>query len=195
MASDNDDPLSALTGTNLTSLELLLITRYGMTSAEAAAEVAESTRIRAAADEIKGKPISEWPPFEVRWDLAPTSYFHALDGEEPGHVKPDDLALVWARLEDLDRVLQCYNLRTADEVWSVGDPSKAARVIVHWSEGRAMTPVWITPTTTGTVGIVGGNHRLAVVRAKGEATLPLLVRTTELCAVRAVLPTLSPPNG
>jgi hypothetical protein len=189
----DDDPLAALAGTTLTSEELLLITR-GMTPEQAAAEVAEHTRIRSAAEKIQGKPILEWPPFEVKWDLSPTSYFHALDGGEPAHIKPGELELFWTSLEALDRVLQAYNLRTLDEVWAVGAPSKAARAIVHWSEGRLMTPVWVTPTAPGKLGIVGGNHRLAVARAKRVKHLPLLIRTEELATVLELLPRISPPK-
>ena len=159
----------------------------GMTPEEAKAHAAEQQRVAKAATNIQGKPVAQWPPFEVSWDLSPASYHHALDGAKPKHVKPGELVLVWARLEDLDPVLQAYNLRTADEVWSVGDPSKAARLIVRWSEGQTMTPIWVTPTEPGKLGIVGGNHRLAIARAKGVQSLPLLVRKTELKAIRKIL--------
>ncbi len=38
-------------------------------------------------------------------------------------------------LANIDVALTAHWHRTADEVWSVGDPDKAGRAIVHWSEG------------------------------------------------------------
>ncbi|SPP99435.1 protein of unknown function [Bradyrhizobium vignae] len=66
-------------------------------------------------------------------------------------------------LANIDVALTAQWHRTADEVWSVGDPDKAGRAIVHWSEG----------------GLIGYN-RLAI-------GAPDTIRTCDLCLRRATL--------
>src|SRR5258708_12730275 len=82
---------------------------------------------------------------------------------------------MWVTLSELDAVLQAWNLRTAEEVWSIGDKRKAAKVIVHCFEGRELSPVWVCPTASGKLGLVGGNHRLAVAPAKAETEVPIIL--------------------
>ncbi len=76
---------------------------------------------------------------------------------------------MWVTLSELDAVLQAWNLRTAEEVWSIGDKRKAAKVIVHCFE-------------------VGGNHRLAVARAKGETEVPIIFHDNHEPAVVSLFP-------
>jgi hypothetical protein len=194
VADEDDDPIEAVRGFGpLTSYEILRIVQ-GRTLQEARAEYAEKTRIDALADNIKGRPIAEWPPFDILWDTFPESYFRTLDGAESGDVDPHSLETVWVGSGDLDGILQPYNHRTADAVWSVGDANKAARALVHWSEGRPMSPVWIVPTTPGIVGIVGGNHRLAIARAKGANVIPILVEKKHLETVAGLIKLLPRPS-
>ncbi|MCJ2139350.1 hypothetical protein [Methylobacterium sp. E-066] len=48
----------------------------------------------------------------------------------------------------------------------------------------------VQPHTTGEIIIVGGNHRLAVARAKGAAAVPILFEPQHLPFVQARLPSL-----
>jgi hypothetical protein len=95
---------------------------------------------------------------------------------------------MWVTLSELDAVLQAWNLRTAEEVWSIGDKRKAAKVIVHCFEGRELSPVWVCPTASGKLGLVGGNHRLAVARAKGETEVPIIFHDNHEPAVVSLFP-------
>lgn len=72
----------------------------------------------------------------------------------------------------------------------MGADDKAAGAIRHWAEGGAMTPATVQPHTTGEIIIVGGNHRLAVARAKGAGRVPLLFEPEHLPAMQAKLPSL-----
>jgi hypothetical protein len=93
---DDDDPIKVLGSLGpLTSYELLLMAE-GKTLEQAKADYAEKTRINALADKIKGKPLAQWPPFEIHWDISPESYFRTLDGADSTTLKPDALRLVLA---------------------------------------------------------------------------------------------------
>ena len=92
-----------------------------------------------------------------------------------------------SHLADIDAALTPYWRRTPDEVWTVGSPDKAARAIVHWSEGGLMTPPLLVPTSDGRLAIAGGNHRLAVARTKAVARLPILSKSVDEAWVREIL--------
>jgi len=192
--ADDDDPIKHLDSLGpLTSYEVLLMAQ-GRTLEQAKAEYVERTRINALADELEGKPIDQWPPFDIIWDTSPASFFYTLDGAENTPVDFTELQLIWVALADFDGILQPYNHRIVDEIWSVGDSKKAARALVHWSERRCMSPVWIIPTTAGKVGIVGGNHRLAIARAKGASVIPVLVEKKHLESIAALIKFLPGPE-
>jgi hypothetical protein len=146
----------------------------GATQEEAEARIAERRRINEQAEKIAGKPIHAWPPFAVKWDTHPSSYHFSQDGVDYEALDGSNVTLMWVTLSELDAVLQAWNLRTTEEVWSIGDERKAAKVIVHCFEGRKLSPVWVCPTASGKLGLVGGNHRLAVARAKGETEVPTI---------------------
>jgi hypothetical protein len=146
----------------------------GATQEEAEARIAERKRINEEADKIAGKPISVWPPFTMKWDTRPSSFHHSQDGVNYEDLDGSGVTLMWVTLSELDAALQAWNLRTPKEIWSVGDKRKAAKVIVHCSEGRKLSPIWVCPTTPGKLGLVGGNHRLAVARTKGETEVPII---------------------
>jgi hypothetical protein len=183
----DDDPIG-----KFTSYEMLLIAK-GRSPQEAAALAAEQRRINERACKLMNRPVNEWPPFNLQWDVSPANYFHALDGVGPNDVATNELKVIWVRLDDLDRVLEPSNARVAEEVWSVGQPDKAARAIVHWAEGRSMTPVWVSHTSPGKLGIIGGNHRLAVARAKKATLVPLLVERKDLTNLHDLIVVQSPP--
>lgn len=173
------------------SLEIWVEMRGGTTYEEAVATIAERTRIQEKTEGLLNKPIEEWPEFAMQWDEDPESFHHSLDGTKAADIDTNEIALVRVKLSNLDAVLQDWNLRTVDEVWSVGNPRRAARVIVHCSEGGKLSPVWVVPTTPGKVGLVGGNQRLAVARAKGTQELPIIFWKKELERLKPLFPELS----
>jgi len=172
---------------DLTSLELQLIVAQGLTVEQARETIAERGRVNAKAGELVNRPVKEWPEFEVKWDLEPTSFYWALDGEQPSALKGRNLAVRWCVLQNLDAMLTHQSQRSPDELWNLGDGLKLARVLVHCSEGRSLTPPWILPVA-GKVGIVGGHHRLAMCRAKRLEQVPVLVEQGDLEQFLSILP-------
>ena len=166
------------------------VIQTGCSPAEAIARSNEWDRINALAAQVETRPVSEWPPFEVKWDLTPANYYRVLDGVAADTDLGSTLILHYP-LHVLDAHFSSYNRRTAAEVWGVGNNTKAARAIVFWSEGGLMTPPFIVPVSDQEIGISGGNHRLAVARAKGVTNVPILVRETDRERVIAIL---GPPN-
>ncbi|WOH66171.1 hypothetical protein [Bradyrhizobium sp. BWA-3-5] len=185
---DEQNFLKETDGRPLTSEEMLEILNTNCTSEEAKSRSQERARIRSAADRIKGRPPEAWPTFEIRWDLSPAHFYRVFDGADPDSVEENECAVIPdVPLANIDAVLTPWWHRTAAQVWSVGDPDKAARAIVHWSEGRLMTPPLLVPTSDGQLAIAGGSHRLAVARAKGVSRLPILVKSAEQARVRKIL--------
>lgn len=151
--------------------------------------VDERKRVSEEAEKIEGLPISEWPPFDVLWDTtreAQRFAFDAMNAEAFEKSFPDGLKLVHVRLSDLDVVTTAFNHRTPEEVWSIGSPDKAARCIIHWKEGRALTPVCLI-SVQGKIGLAGGNHRLAVARAKGETEIPAYVQPKDFDGIAEII--------
>lgn len=173
--------------------EVVLLMLKGMSEEDAIATVNERVRINQKAQTLVGKPINDWPSFTVEWDEDPSCYHFSQDGLEVGALAGDKIGLVRVKLKNLDTVLQDYNLRTPEQVWGVGDDRKAAKVIVHCSEGRKLSPVWVVPTTPGKVGLTGGNHRLAIARAKRVEELPIIFREEDREKLKAIFPELSTP--
>lgn len=144
-----------------------------------AEERAELNRRSDAAEKLEGLLAREWPPFEVKWDLHPNSHRFALDGcgeEEFNKHYQNGFVLKRVLLQDLDDALCAYNRRTPEEVWGIGTDRKAAKVLLDWIEGRKLTPPLVNVLEeTNELCLNGGNHRLAVARAKGETIIPILM--------------------
>jgi hypothetical protein len=172
--------------TSLTSYELLLVVTCGLSLEQARARIKEQENVRAKATKLVNMPVKDWPEFEIQWDLDPRSFYFALDGASPSSLDQRDLAVVSSTLAELDAVLSHQSWRGPDELWTLGDPHKLARVLVHCLEGRPLTPPWIIPVGNE-IGLVGGNHRLAVCRAKGVKALPFIVEKHHLPQVSAIL--------
>lgn len=150
----------------------------------------ERANRRAKAKKLEGLNIVDWPSFEVRWDLSKEAQHFSLDGETAADFLksyPEGFRLAWVALEELDENLTEFNFRGPEEVWGVGDNRKAAGVLLDWIEGRAVSPPIVHPVENKQVCLGGGNHRLAVARAKGEVTVPILCAPHEWTAIEAVL--------
>lgn len=157
-------------------------------------DVAEQERRRSRERDLRGKPVKLWPQFDVAWDLDPVNFHKSRDGtsaEDFSALYPTGITLSDVPLSELDAALHENSRRTAQEIWSVGDPDKAAGAIRHWEDRHAMTPPLVDEASDGTITIAGGNHRLAVARAKGETSVPILFDAARLVFMQGRLPSLA----
>lgn len=122
----------------------------------------------------------------MQWDTAPENFYWSFDGADPDY-DVSDLTCFWYPLTTLDAHFGSYNARTAEEVWGVGFDSKSAKAIVFWSERGRMSPAVIVPREDGKIGLNGGNHRLAVARAKRTIVVPVLVHERDRARVFEIL--------
>ena len=147
-------------------------------------EVAERARVREGAKALHGRPISHWPKIEVRWDLSVEARHHALDGMKAsdfaGCYSQGDWVLLCVPLDELKVAFCSAARRTPDEVWKIGDPSKAARALFRWSEGKRMTPPMFGIWQGKEVTVTGGNHRVAIADAVGVRRIPAYLAQEDL---------------
>ncbi|MDN8584389.1 hypothetical protein QY211_09030 [Vibrio alginolyticus] len=126
----------------------------------------------------QNQPIDSWPPFQVIWDERSSHVHHYGDGLSPQNIPnrhPNGVKIGDVDLSDLDTVTYYMNRQSVSEFWQIGLASKKSEAIEHWVNGGVMTPVMIIPHENGLqVCVAGGNHRLAVARAKSEVTIPVL---------------------
>lgn len=139
----------------------------------------ELERVSKDSEQFINLPIERWPAFQIRWDLNPENYHYAIgiNKEEVFNTLfPNGVILAWADLLEIDSILTRQSQRSVDEIWTIGDPLKTAKIILYWNEGNAMTPSFIElyNADNNFLSITGGNHRLAVCRAKGESRVPFL---------------------
>ncbi|WP_283597470.1 hypothetical protein [Photobacterium phosphoreum] len=126
----------------------------------------------------QNKPIDSWPPFNIIWDERSSHVHHYGDGLSSQSVSnrhPNGLKIGDVNISDLDKVTYHMNRQSVSEFWKIGLASKKSEAIEHWVNGGVMTPMMIKPHENGLqVCFAGGNHRLAVARAKSEVTIPVL---------------------
>ncbi|WP_019030199.1 hypothetical protein [Colwellia piezophila] len=123
-------------------------------------------------------PINKWPPFEVLWDESLENVRFYGDGYSIESVKtrhPEGLKIADVELSELDKKLFHMNRQRVDEFWDVGLKSKKSDVIKHWMAQEKMTPCKLCIHDNQMEIILGGgNHRLAVARAKALKVIPVL---------------------
>lgn len=79
-------------------------------------------------------------------------------------------------MECLDRRLTHFSHQRPDEFWKIGSYGRKSRIILDFVEGRALTPPLVVLCDDQVLlTIAGGHHRLAVARAKGDLSVPILV--------------------
>lgn len=169
-------------------IEEILASIYGRTVAEAR----EQSRVTQESKKYDKLPVEEWPEFEIKWDLSPDNFHFVFDNEKTDYVKkhyPEGLHLGWVTFAELDSNFACYSKRTPDETWTVGFAGKISRAILHWVEGKKMTPPLIVPCL-GEINIMAGHHRVAVCRAKQVDAIPILARQMDKDSLEEILPSL-----
>jgi hypothetical protein len=77
---------------------------------------------------------------------------------------------VWAGIYD-------PSVYESDTLWSdIHDSKKIARVIEHWSNGQALSPIFLVKHGSKNLGLVAdGKHRLMVARYMGCDEIPFMV--------------------
>lgn len=167
------------TGCSLESVEKLVALRY-KDSDEARVRRELQYRIRAESEQYLLAPVSAWPEIKINWDLSQESQRLSLDYSQAFYTKPrfdrdypEGFQLGWVFLSDFDAKLCAYNHRTEEQLWTVGDVSKLANLIVYLSQGRPVSPPAVRVNEKRELVLLGGNHRYAVAKAIGESTLPI----------------------
>ncbi|MFF8799872.1 MULTISPECIES: hypothetical protein [unclassified Methylobacterium] len=153
----------------------------------------EEERKRKRERYLRGKAVKRWPAFQVDWDPEPGNFYRSRDATSASDFRaqhPNGVTLGDVPLSELDAALHVGSRRSAQEVWSIGERGKVARAIRHWEDGYAMTPPMLDQASDGTITIAGGHNRLAVARAKGETSVPILFDPARLAFMQGKLPSL-----
>lgn len=149
----------------------------------------ESARIQRTSEKYKLLAISNWPDFEVKWDINPCNYRFALDnvGENAyAEMFPEGLLLGWVSFEEFKVKLADHSKREKKHLWETCGHQKLARAILYCVEGNKMTPPLIHPDH-GSVMIGGGFHRIGICLAKDVVKIPFLVCPKEREEIDSIL--------
>lgn len=133
--------------------------------------------IREIAASVEGKPFSDWPDFDITWDHSIENLHLFADGYSLNKLQsdyPSGLMSAKVKLVELDSKLFRSSFQNVNEFWDIGIKSKKSEAIAHWVLERKMTPCKVTPHEAREIIIAGGNHRLAVCRAKSIEYIPVL---------------------
>lgn len=164
--------LDAIEGHKLTTTEAIRVLN-GESLADIRDEQPILDRRRSSYESL---PIDQWPNFQIVWDLTPENFHFSLNEksiDDFNALYPEGVCLRYVILEELDEKTGDEVLRSSD-IWDVHDGDKLANAIGRWSEGEP-----ITPPLVGINGrklmVLGGNHRLAVCRARKLQSVPVLI--------------------
>jgi len=139
-------------------------------------------------------PIENWPDFNITWDKDPNKFYLALDSSNPEHFNseyPYGVSLATVELNELDNNLNSRSQRTNNEIWKTGDQSVAS-CINTCVKGKKLTPPIIEIHENKLELVVnGGNHRLAVCRAKIVNIITILIPNDQKKVVSTILKTLT----
>lgn len=140
-------------------------------------------------NDLIDKPIVEWPAFDMVWDYNYESLRYYADGLSQSEFDkryPNGLKKAYVKLDELDNHLFRNCKQTVAEFWDVGLKDKKAEVILHCLNDNKITPCKISPYDQ-TIIIVGGNHRLAVCKAKCLEVIPVLFEQEDEAALSAII--------
>lgn len=140
---------------------------------------------------VKGMSPEKWPSFIVKWDESNDNLHLYADGEDSGYIVDNykhGIVIADVSLRELDCFLCETSRQSLAEFWDIGKADKKIGVIEHWVNGGEITPCMVSPFE-GEIYIVGGNHRLAVARAKGEEIVPILFDNNHSDKIRAIIKT------
>lgn len=129
--------------------------------------------------------------FTPIWDLEPSHFYLALDGEMPDDIDATRMAVVNVTVGDIYRALQHGSGRDMDP-WSKRYRGKTSVIAYRWAKGLAVTPPLIQPWK-GKVVIAGGMHRFHLAQHYGAQTIPVLMYREELDDLERLLPSARSP--
>jgi hypothetical protein len=125
--------------------------------------------------------------FAPVWDCDPRYFYLSMDRILPGDFCAGEYSIVDADVEDVVAHLVYRSARTQGP-WSGGDPNKTDRIAYHWAHGLGISPPLVS-TSEDKVVIVGGMHRLHLARHYKANRIPLLVKTSEVPKLQAIVKT------
>lgn len=143
------------------------------------------------AKKYKNKPVEDWPPIVINWDLNPSNQRFCLDGctqKEFDSVYTEGFILGWTKLNDFDKHLCHYSRRDDGELWKVGDKSKLAEMLVYLSEGHPISPPLAKYNDESHLIIFwGGHHRYAVAKAINENMILICILPEEKSKINRLI--------
>jgi len=151
-------------------------------------EQKENLRIADTSEKYFNVPPSEWPEFEIKWDLSTKNMKFALDHFDDKTFQkhyPEGLTIGWITLDELMKKMASHSQRTKDQLWETSSVGKLAKTILYFVEGNAMTPPLITHKN-GFLLVGGGFHRIGVSLGKDLAEIPILVIPSEKEEINAI---------
>ena len=123
------------------------------------------------------------------WDLDPSKFYFAFDGDDPGDHAPADFALIEADVAEVDARL-FHGVSRDKDPWHRQYKSKSCGIAYRWLHGRGVTPPLLVDHGQEII-IVGGMHRFHLAKHYGMTRMPFLVRKAKLAAVKALLSSAS----
>lgn len=123
-------------------------------------------------------PANRSVKFTPVWDLAPSRFYMALDGERQDSIDAAALTVIEVAMDELLATLQHGSGRD-DDPWLEQFCSKTAGIAYCWAKGLAVTPPLIRPCSDEIV-IVGGMHRLHLARHYDARSIPVLLWKEDL---------------
>jgi len=161
-------------------------------------EQAERLRICSEAKRYLNTSPSEWSFTVPKWDLTRAGQRYVTQDRTETALRkhyPDGLTLALVDFEELDAKLVSIFRCSPNELWTAHFKDNIAEIILHWSEGMALTPPMIRvfkDLGAQEVTINDGSHRLAVARALGVRKLHILMDKNKFPELRIMLPSLEP---
>lgn len=174
-----------------TSYEELLAHQNGQSLDAYRREQASRAATNEESKQYLNQPQAQWPELFFNWDTSRAGQRHSLDGVSPNVfdlIYPDGLVLGWVKLEEFDPVLCRFSRRDgAEELWSLGTPSRLAHLIAYLAHGRPISPPLVKARKEADLILQGGHHRYAIIKAKGVQHFPVHVEPKNVNGVSQVL--------
>lgn len=159
-------------------------------------EQAERSRVSLESKKYLNTLPAEWPFTLPKWDLTRAGQRYVTQERTEIALQkqyPDGLILSLVDFDELDSKLVSIFRRSPSELWTAHFNDKIAEIVLHWSEGLALTPPMIRAFKElgdEEVTINDGSHRLAVARALGVKKLHILMDKNVFSELRIMLPSL-----
>lgn len=157
---------------------------------------AENKRIFSGAKEYLNTQPSQWSFDSPVWDLTRAGQRYVTQERTEDALRrqyPNGLLLALVEFGELDAKFVSIFCCKPSELWAAHLSSNIAKIVLHWSEGTALTPPMIRVFNefgTQKITITDGSHRLAVARALGVNKLHVLMDKDQFSELKVMLPSL-----